>query len=113
MTGRTRERWILLSNCQTLSLARGITAVAETVDCASCDAWQMADRLADDPDYFRRFDFALILANLRDFPGFPTDRLPAHADVPCFSFTGYHPDCCYFRPRANASTMGLSARIIR
>jgi hypothetical protein len=95
MSRRPRERWILLSNCQTLSLARGITAVAETVDCTGCDSWQMAERLADDPDYFRRFDFALILANLRDFPGFPADRLPPHADIPCFGFTGYHPDCCY------------------
>ena len=95
MTCRPRERWILLSNCQTLSLARALTAVADKIDCDGCDAWQMTDRLASDPDYFRRYDFMLILANLRDFPGFPADRLPAHADVPCFSFTGYHPDCCY------------------
>lgn len=95
MTRRGRERWILLSNCQTLSLARAVTALAETVDCAACDAWQMADRLAEDPDHFRQFDFMLVLANLRDFPGFPAERLPPHADVPCFNFTGYHPDCCY------------------
>lgn len=95
MTGRPRERWILLSNCQTLSLARGITALAETIDCAGCDIWQMPARLAADPDYFRQFDFMLILGNLRDFPGFPADRLPPHIDMPCFSFTGYHPDCCY------------------
>jgi hypothetical protein len=95
MSRRPRERWILLSNCQTLSLAHAITAVAETVDCAGCDAWQMAERLEADPDYFRSFDFMLVLANLRDFPGFPADRLPPHVDVPCFSFTGYHPDCCY------------------
>jgi hypothetical protein len=107
MTRRIRERWILLSNCQTLSLARGITAVAETVECAACDAWQMADRLAGDPDYFRRYDFMLVLANLRDFPGFPTDRLPPHADVPCFSFTGYHPDCCYITAEGERITDGL------
>lgn len=95
MTRRPRERWILLSNCQTLSLSRAISAVADSVDCEGCDVWQMAERLESDPDYFRRFDFALILANLRDFPGFPADRLPDHADVPSFSFTGYHPDCCY------------------
>jgi len=95
MSRRPRERWILLSNCQTLSLARAITAVAETVECEACDAWQMAGRLEADPDYFRTFDFMLVLANLRDFPGFPADRLPDHVDVPCFNFTGYHPDCCY------------------
>jgi len=107
MTRRARERWILLSNCQTLSLARGITAVAETVECDGCDAWQMAERLAADPDYFRRYDFMLVLANLRDFPGFPADRLPPHADVPCFSFTGYHPDCCYVTADGERITDGL------
>jgi len=96
-----------LSNCQTLSLARGISAVAETVECEACDAWQMAERLAADPDYFRRFDFMLVLANLRDFPGFPADRLPAHVDVPCFSFTGYHPDCCYVTADGERITDGL------
>ena len=107
MTRRVRERWILLSNCQTLSLARGITAVAETVECDGCDAWQMAERLAADPDYFRRYDFMLLLANLRDFQGFPADRLPPHADVPCFSFTGYHPDCCYVTAEGERITDGL------
>lgn len=104
---RARERWILLSNCQTLSLARAITAVAEEVACEPCDVWQMAGRLDADPDYFRRFDFALILANLRDFPGFPTDRLPDHADVPCFNFTGYHPDCCYVAANGERIVDGL------
>jgi len=107
MTRRVRERWILLSNCQTLSLARGITAVAETIECDACDAWQMAERLAVDPDYFRRYDFMLVLANLNDFPGFPADRLPPHADVPCFSFTGYHPDCCYITAEGERITDGL------
>ena len=107
MSRRARERWILLSNCQTLSLARAITAIAETVDCAPCDAWQMSERLAADPDYFRQFDFALILSNLRDFPGFPADRLPPHADVPCFSFTGYHPDCCYVSAEGERILDGL------
>ena len=95
MSRRVRERWIVLSNCQAVSLARAITAIAETVDCASCDAWQMKERIAADPDYFRQFDFALILPNLRDFSGFPSDRLPPNADLPGFSFSGYHPDCCY------------------
>ena len=107
MTRRVRERWILLSNCQTLSLARGITAVAETVECDGCDAWQMAERLAADPEHFRRYDFMLVLANLRDFQGFPADRLPPHADVPCFSFTGYHPDCCYVTAEGERITDGL------
>ena len=92
MAGPDRERWILLSNSQTLRLARAITAVADTIDCNACDAWQMTDRLADDSDYCRRYDFMLVLANLRDFPGFPADRLPEHADVPCFNFSGYHPN---------------------
>ena len=107
MSRRVRERWILLSNCQTLSLARGLTAVAEAIECDACDAWQMTERLAADPDYFRRYDFMLVLANLRDLPGFPADRLPPHADVPCFSFTGYHPDCCYVAAEGERITDGL------
>jgi hypothetical protein len=107
MSRRARERWILLSNCQTLSLGRAITALAETVDCDTCDAWQMAGRLEADPDYFRRYDFMLLLSNLRDFPGFPADRLPPHMDIPCFSFSGYHPDCCYVSADGNHITDGV------
>jgi hypothetical protein len=107
MSPRVRERWILLSNCQTLSLARAISAIAETVECDGCDAWQMADRLAADPDYFLHFDFMLVLSNLRDFPGFPADRLPPHTDVPCFNFTGYQPDCCYISADGERVNDGL------
>jgi hypothetical protein len=107
MTYRPRERWILLSNCQARSLARGITAVADTVDCDGCNAWQMADRLAADPDYFQQYDFMLFLGDLRSFPGFPADRLPPHAEMPCFSFTGYHPDCCYVMADGEKITDGF------
>ena len=97
MAKQTRERWIVLSNCQSEGLARSITALADRVDCDSCDVWQMGDRLAGDPDYFRRYDFALVLPDALAFPGFPADRLPLSAYVPMFQFTGYHPDCCYVR----------------
>jgi hypothetical protein len=107
MSRRIRERWIVLSNCQTLSMARSISALAETIDCDGCDAWQMADRLAADPDYFRHYDFMLLLSDLRAFPGFPGDRLPPHVEMPCFTFTGYHPDCCYVSADGEHITDGV------
>ena len=108
MPRRARERWIVLSNCQTLSMARGISALAETIDCDGCDAWQMAGRLAEDPDYFLRYDFMLLLGNLWNFPGFPPkDRLPPYVEMPCFSFTGYHPDCCYVAADGENVTDGV------
>lgn len=103
-----RERWILLSNCQSLGLARAITAVSRSVQCDSCDVWEMPARLADDPDYFRRYDFALILPEARAWPGFPADdMLPRSVDLPSFIFGGYHPDCCYVRADGKLITEGL------
>lgn len=92
---KMRERWVVISNCQTYGLARAIEAVGHDIDCDGCDVWKMGERLAADPDYFRQYDFALVMPDGRGLPGFPTDALPAHADVPAFLFGGYHPDCCY------------------
>jgi len=107
MSRRARERWIVLSNCQTLSMARAVSALADTIDCDGCDAWQMAGLLAEDPDHFRRYDFMLLLNNLRDFPGFPADHLPPHVEIPAFTFTGYHPDCCYVAADGEHITDGV------
>lgn len=103
-----RERWIVLSNCQSLGLSRAITAVARTVQCDSCDIWQMPARLEEDPDYFRRYDLALVLPEVRARPAFPADALPASVDLPSFIFGGYHPDCCYVRADGNLITEGLT-----
>lgn len=109
MSRRVRERWIVLSNCQTLSMARAVSALSDTIDCDGCDAWQMAGRLAEDPDYFRRYDFMLLLGDLRSFPGFPADGLPPHIEMPGVRFTGYHPDCCYVAADGENITNGVIA----
>lgn len=90
-----REKWIVLAACQALGLARAIEAVAKSIDCDACDAWQIKGFLAQDPDYFRSYDFALVLPELHDPQILSAENLPSYIDVPAFMFGAYHPDCCY------------------
>lgn len=90
-----RERWIVIAACQALGLARAIGAVARSIDCDSCDIWQIEALLAKDPDHFLSYDFALVLPEAHDLPMLSGVKLPPHIDVPAFMFGAYHPDCCY------------------
>ena len=90
-----RERWVVISNCQTFGLADCLTALSADIDVEAYDIYAFRDRIAEDRDYFRRYDFALVLPEAREIEGFWADALPANIDVPAFVFGGYHPDCCY------------------
>lgn len=90
-----RQRWIVISNCQSFGLANSIEALARDVECAACDNWSFQRAVAADPDHFRDYDFALILPEAKDWPGFDAARLPPTMEVPAFQFAAYHPDSVY------------------
>lgn len=90
-----RERWVVISNCQTFGLADCLAALGADIDVEACDIYAFRDRLAEDPGFFLRYDFALVLPEAREIEGFQADALPASIDMPSFVFGGYHPDCCY------------------
>jgi hypothetical protein len=90
-----RERWVVISNCQSFGLANSIECLAKTVECTACDVWEFGRIIANDPDHFMQYDFALLLPEAERWEGFDRARLPPHKIVPAFQFAAYHPDSVY------------------
>ncbi|WP_116091951.1 WcbI family polysaccharide biosynthesis putative acetyltransferase [Sphingomonas crusticola] len=90
-----RERWVVIANCQSFGLASSIQSLAKDVDCTACDHWEFARRIAEDPDHFSGYDFAVVMPEIRDWAAGKPFTLPAYAHVPSFQFHAYHPDCVY------------------
>ena len=87
-----RERWAVISNCQTVGLAHSIEALARDIDCVGVDVHEFRRTVAAEPDHYRRYDYALVLPEALE--GVEAD-LPPHRMVPAFQFPAYHPDSVY------------------
>lgn len=87
-----RQRWVVISNCQTVGLTNSIEALARDVDCTGVDVHEFRRVIAEERDHFRRYDYALILPEALE--GIDAD-LPPHRFVPAFQFPAYHPDSVY------------------
>lgn len=104
-----RERWVVISNCQSLGLANSIDSLARDIDCVACDNWEFGRRIAEDPDHFRSYDFAILLPDVRDWIGEAKVDLPPHIEVPAFQFCPYHPDSVYVFADGDALAGGMGS----
>jgi polysaccharide biosynthesis acetyltransferase WcbI-like protein len=89
------ERWVVISNCQTFGLASSIQSLAKDIECIACDYWAFLQRIAEDPDYFRDFDLAVVLPDVLDRLQETPVPFPPTVTVPAFQFRAYQPDCVY------------------
>ena len=87
-----RQRWVVISNCQTVGLANSVEALARDIDCTGVDVHEFRRIVADERDHFRHYDYALVLPEAIE--GIEAD-LPPHRLVPAFQFPAYHPDSVY------------------
>ena len=90
-----RERWVVISNCQSFGLANSIEAQAKTIECTACDVHEFRRAIAENPEHFRAYDFALILPEAFDGIDRDATGLPPYRLVPAFQFPAYHPDSVY------------------
>ena len=90
-----RERWVVISNCQSFGLASSINALAKDIDCTPCDHFEFKRLIAEDPDHFLRYDFAIVMPEMWKWVDGRQVALPPFAEVPGFHFDAYHPDCVY------------------
>lgn len=97
-----RERWVVISNCQSFGLANSIECLAKTVECTACDVWEFGRIVANDPDHFMQYDFALLLPEALRWEGFDQARMPPYKTVPAFHFNAYHPDSVYVQADGQA-----------
>lgn len=89
------ERWIVISNCQTLGLANCLQLQNPDAAVEACDFWsfksraeQLSHQLADYDCIFLNDE--IIALGLVDF-----SRFARVVRIPPVVFSGYHPDLCF------------------
>jgi hypothetical protein len=92
---RLMERWIVISNCQTLGLTNCLSLLNPDVAVEPCDIWQFRneiDRWRNEIGNFHRIflNDEILSLGLIDF-----SVLTNVLRVPAVEFCGYHPDLCY------------------
>ena len=90
------KRWIVIANCQAFGLAKSISSLAPSLHCDAADLWQYQRQMREDPGFYRaHYDFAILSEEVRLWHPYEPSDLPPHIDIPNFTFSAFHPDCCY------------------
>lgn len=90
------ERWLVMSNCQTVGLANCLQAQTSEIEVVALDPgkfnrqkWRANGRMAG-------FDRLLIYPAIQsEVPRARLDRIGRHVTLPIITFRGYHPDLIY------------------
>jgi hypothetical protein len=95
MSSNMRKRWAVIFNCQSEGLASSVDCLAREIDCSTFFPWDFKRIIADEPGYFRNFDFAVVSNEIGDWAGELPYVLPPHIRLPSFQFSAFHPDSVY------------------
>ncbi|RZF60908.1 hypothetical protein EWE75_20640 [Sphingomonas populi] len=95
------ERWLVMSNCQTVGLANCLQAQAPDIVITPLDPGQFKARPWRVKLRMGSFDRLLIYPAIRqEVPKARLDRISTHVELPIITFRGYHPDLIYIFNRA-------------
>ncbi|WP_176057004.1 WcbI family polysaccharide biosynthesis putative acetyltransferase [Paraburkholderia sp. BCC1876] len=90
-----KEKWLVVSNCQTAGLGNCLSLLCPQVDIDTCDIWRFRSersewlsRIAD----YRHLIFNPELQEMGLLDSIPLDNVTF---VPGFDFRGFHPDLAY------------------
>jgi len=101
------ERWLLISNCQTMGLANSLQLLNRSLDVTTLDIWgYLADQEKWEeamPDYFR----VVVSPEVEHFITNGFRNAPNLTRLPALSFSAFHPDLCYINGPAGAVQGGL------
>jgi len=90
------ERWLVMSNCQTVGLANCLQAQAPDVAVTPLDPGKFKAQRWRANARMRGFDRLLIYPAIRsEVPKAKVDRIGRHVQLPIITFRGYHPDLIY------------------
>lgn len=90
------ERWLIMSNCQTVGLANCLQAQASDIAISPLDPGKFNAQRWRTNARMREFDRLLIYPAIRqEVPKARIDRIGRHVQLPIITFRGYHPDLIY------------------
>jgi len=90
------ERWLVMSDCQTVGLANCLQAQVSGIEISPLDPGRFNSQSCRANYRMRGFDRLLINpAILRAVPKAKINRITKHVQLPSITFRGYHPDLIY------------------
>ena len=103
------ERWLVMSNCQTVGLANCLQAQAPDLAITAMDPGKFKARPWLANRRMRGFDRLLVYPAIRqEVPKAKLDRIGVHVELPIITFRGYHPDLIYIFNRDKPLTGPIS-----
>jgi hypothetical protein len=94
------ERWLVLSNCQTVGLANCLQAQAPGIAVVPLDPGRFNKRRWRANAQMRSYDRLLIYPPIKaEVPRARIDRIASHVSLPIITFRAYHPDLIYLHHR--------------
>jgi len=89
------EKWLVISNCQTLGLSNAISVLCPDAEVTACDIWSFKG----DPESWKNklssFNQLVISPEIQDLNVVDFSTYTNVTWVPGFFFRAYHPDLCY------------------
>ncbi len=89
------EKWIVISNCQTVGIANSLSLLCANVTVEACDIWQLTKNRAHWEARLPEFDQLIILADIRHINVIDLSPYNNITWFPSFLFRAFHPDLCY------------------
>lgn len=92
----SRERWLVVSNCQTHGIANSLQALAPDVEVKGMYPHSFNNAPIRNNRALGQFDVLFISGGIEALmPRARLERIPKHVALPWFSFRAYHPDLVY------------------
>lgn len=94
---RSTQRWLVISNCQTVGLANCLSLLSPAARVDACNLWQLRKRAKHWRARLGEYDQLFFAPQVREF-GLPDlDGLSHITWMPSVIFGGFHPDLCYIQ----------------
>ncbi|WP_410211798.1 WcbI family polysaccharide biosynthesis putative acetyltransferase [Aquirhabdus sp.] len=89
------EKWIVISNCQTVGIANSLSLLCANVTVEPCDIWQLTKNREYWEAKLPEYDQLIILADIRHINVIDLSPYQNITWFPSFLFRAFHPDLCY------------------
>lgn len=94
---RPSQKWLVISNCQTVGLANCFSLLSPRARVDACNLWQLRKRAKQWRARLGEYDQLFFAPQVREF-GLPDlDGLSHITWMPSVIFGGFHPDLCYIQ----------------
>lgn len=90
-----REKWLVISNCQTVGLGNCLSLLCPQVDIETCDVWQFRADISEWTSKIADYRHLIVNPELKEMGLLDSVPSASVTFVPGFDFRGFHPDLAY------------------